>query len=134
LFSEDNPMLMSFRNLVLSSAALCATAAFAAEQKRVEVPFAFVAKNHTYQAGSYGISVDSTNSFVTLSAIGRTSRPLTWILVPGDGNLNHSNASLTFDVTRSGNVLRTIQYQSLSTPNLNKMPKQTVEGSTTIGE
>lgn len=127
-------MLMSFRTLVLSSAALCATAAFAAEQRRVEVPFAFVAKNHAYQAGVYTISVDSTNSFVTLREIGRASRPLTWILVPGDGNLDHPRASLTFDVTRSGNVLRTIQYQSLSTPNLDKKPKDRVEGATTIGE
>ena len=44
-------MLMSFRNLVLISAALCTTAAFAAEQKRVDVPFSFVAKNHAYQRG-----------------------------------------------------------------------------------
>jgi hypothetical protein len=127
-------MPMSFRNLVLTSAALCATAAFAAEQKRVEVPFAFVAKNHAYQAGAYTISVDSTNSFVTLTEIGRASRPLTWILVPGDGNLDHPWAGLTFDVTRSGNVLRTIQYQSSSTPNLDKKPKHRVEGATTIGE
>jgi hypothetical protein len=124
---------MSFRNLVLSSAALCATAALAAEQRRVEVPFAFVAKNHAYQAGAYTISVDSTNSFVTLTAIGKANRPLTWILVPGDGNPAHPRASLTFDVTRSGNVLRTIQYQTLSTPNLDK-PKDRVEGAATVGE
>jgi hypothetical protein len=127
-------MLMSFRNLVLSSAALCATAAFAAEQKRVEVPFAFVAKNHAYQAGAYTIAVDSTNSFVTLSEIGRSSQPLTWILVPGDGDLNHPKVSLTFDVSGQQHVLRTIQYESFATPNLDKKPKYRVEGSTTIGE
>jgi hypothetical protein len=127
-------MLMSFRTLVLSSAALCATAAFAAEQRRVEVPFAFVAKNHVYQAGAYTISVDSTDSFVTLTEVSKVSRPLTWILEPGDGNLDHPRTSLTFDVTRSGNVLRTIQYQMWSTPNLDKKPKDRVEGATTIGE
>jgi hypothetical protein len=127
-------MLMSFRNLVLSSAALCATAAFAAEQRRVEVPFDFVVKNHTYQAGSYAISVDDTRSFVTLREIGKTSRSLTSLMLPGDGDLNRPKVSLTFDVTSSGKVLRTIRYQTLTTPNLNKKPKQAVESITSVGE
>jgi hypothetical protein len=127
-------MLMSFRNLVLSSAALCATAAFAAEQKRVEVPFDFVVKNHAYQAGAYAISIDSTRSFVTLSEIGKSSQPLTWIVRPGNGDPSHPKYSLTFDVTQSGNVLKTIQYQTLTTPNLNKKPKQAVESITSVGE
>jgi hypothetical protein len=124
---------MSFRNLVLSSAALCATAAFA-EQKRVEVPFAFVARNHAYQAGAYAISIDSTRSFVTLSEIGKASQPQTWLVFPGDTDPSHRKISLTFDVTQSGKVLRTIQYQSLVTPNLNKKPKHGVESTTSVGE
>jgi hypothetical protein len=127
-------MLMSFRTLILSSAALCATAAFAAEQKRVEVPFDFVAKNHAYHAGEYAISVDNTRSFVTLSEIGKTSRSLTWIVVPGDGDLSHSKVGLTFVVTPSGKVLKTIQYQTLTTPNLDKKQKQAVESITSVGE
>jgi hypothetical protein len=127
-------MLMSFRNLVLSSAALCATVAFADEQRRVEVPFAFVAKNHAYQAGIYSISVDSTNSFITLREVKRSSQPLTCLMMPGDGDPNHPKVSLIFDVTRSGNVLRSIQYQTFTTPNLDKKPKHSVESSTTIGE
>ena len=75
-------MLMRFRNLVLLSAALCTTAAFAAEQKRVDVPFSFVAKNHAYEAGSYTVAVDWTKSLVTLSKIGKPSQPLMWIMVP----------------------------------------------------
>jgi hypothetical protein len=126
-------MLMSFRNLVLSSAALCATAAFA-EQKRVEVPFAFVARNHVYQAGAYAISINDTRSFVTLREIGKSSQPLTWIVFPGDTDPSHRKISLTFDVTQSGKVLRTIQYQSLVTPNLNKKPKHGVESTTSVGE
>jgi hypothetical protein len=127
-------MLMSFRNLVLSSAALCATAAFAAEQRRVEVPFDFVVKDHAYHAGAYAISIDDTRSFVTLSEIGKTNRSLTWIMRPGDGGLSHPTASMTFDVTSSGKVLKTIQYQTLSTANLNKKPKQAVESIISVGE
>jgi hypothetical protein len=127
-------MLMSFRNLVLSSAALCATAVCVAEQKRVEVPFGFVANNHAYQAGAYAVSIDESRSFVTLSEIGRSSHSLMWIISPGAVDPRHPKVSLTFDVTRSGKVLRTIQFQTLITSNLDKNPKHTVEGSTSPGE
>ena len=69
-------MLMRFRNLVLLSAALCTTAAFAAEQKTVDVPFSFVAKNHAYAAGSYTVAVDWTRSMVTLQQ-NREAKPAT---------------------------------------------------------
>jgi hypothetical protein len=127
-------MLLSFRNLVLSSAALCTTAAFAAEQKKVEVPFSFVAKNHAYQAGSYTVTVDWTKSLVTLNEIGKPSQPLMWIMVPGETDPSHPKVRLTFDVTGSDHVLRTIQYETFITPNLDAKPKQRVEGTTTIGE
>jgi hypothetical protein len=101
-------MLMRFRNLVLLSAALCTTAAFAAEQKTVDVPFSFVAKNHAYEAGSYTVAVDWTRSVVTLSKIGNVAGP--------------------------DHVLRTIQYETFATPNLDTQPKHKVEATTTIGE
>jgi hypothetical protein len=127
-------MVFRIRNLILSSAALCATAAFAAEQKRVDVPFSFVAKNHAYQAGSYTIGVDWTRSLVTLREIGKPSRPLTWIMMPGDSDPSHAQVSLTFDVTGTGHVLRTIRYETFVTPNLDAKPKQRVESTATIGE
>ncbi len=125
-------MLLSFRNLVISSAALCATAAFAAEQKTVEVPFGFVAKNHVYQAGSYTVAVDWARSQVTLCEIGKPSQPLMWTMVPGDPA--HPKVSLTFDVNGPDHVLRTIQYETFITPNLDAKPRHRVESTTTIGE
>ncbi len=127
-------MLVSFRTLVLTSAALCTTAAFAAEQKRVEVPFSFVAKHHAYQAGSYTVAVDWQKSVVTLSEVGRSSQPLMWIIVPGAADPAHPKVSLTFDISGQEHVLRTIQYESFATPNLDGKPKHRVESSTTIGE
>jgi hypothetical protein len=125
-------MLMRFRNLVLVSAALCTTAAFAAEQKTVKVPFSFVVKDHAYAAGSYAVSVDWTRSMVTISRIGKPSQPLTWIMMPSSND--HSKVSLTFDVAGSDHVLRTIQYESFATPNLDAHPKHRVENTTEIGE
>jgi hypothetical protein len=126
-------MLMRFRNLVLVSAALCTTAAFAAELKTVDVPFSFVAKNHAYEAGSYTVAVDWTRSMVTLSRIGKPSQPLTWVMLPAD-NGGHPKVSLTFDVAGPDHVLRTIQYDTLATPNLDSRPMHKVEGTTTVGE
>ena len=87
-------MLMRFRNLVLLSAAVCTTAALAAEVKTVNVPFSFVAKNHAYEAGSYAVAVDWTRSVVTLSKIGKPSEPLMWIMVPA-ANGSDPRVSLT---------------------------------------
>jgi hypothetical protein len=126
-------MLMRFRNLVLLSATLCTTAAFAAELKTVNVPFSFVAKNHAFEAGSYTVAVDWTRSMVTLTRIGKPSQPLTWIMLPAD-NSGQSKVSLTFDVAGQGHVLRTIKYDTLATPNLDARPAYKVEGTTTIGE
>ncbi len=126
-------MLMRFRNLVLLSAALCTTAAFAAEQKTVKVPFSFVAKNHAYEAGSYTVAVDWTRSMVTLRKIGNPSESMTWLMMPA-ANGDHPRVGLTFDVAGSGHVLRTIQYDTFATPNLDPQPKQKPENTTTIGE
>jgi hypothetical protein len=126
-------MLMRFRNLVLLSAALCTTAAFAAEQKRVDVPFSFVAKNHAYAAGSYTVAVDWATSMVTLSKIGKPSQPLMWIMVPA-ANGGDPKVSLIFDVAGPDHVLRTIRYEKFATPNLDTQPKHKVESTTTIGE
>ncbi len=122
-------MLMRFRNLVLLSATLCTTAAFASELKTVKVPFSFVAKNHAYEAGSYTVAVDWQRSMVTLSKPG--SEPLTWIIVPAESG---NKVSLTFDVAGSDHVLRTIRYETFATPNLDPQPKHAVESTTTIGE
>jgi opacity protein-like surface antigen len=120
---------MRFRNLAILSAALCSTAAFAADLKTVNVPFSFVAKNHAYAAGSYTVGVDWTKSMVTLSKPG--SEPLTWIIVPAESG---NKVSLTFDVAGSEHVLRTIRYQEFATPNLDSRPKHAVESTTTLGE
>jgi hypothetical protein len=124
-------MLMRFRNLVLLSATLCSTAAFAAELNTVKVPFSFVAKNHAYEAGSYTVAVDWARSMVTLKQIGKPSEPLTWIIVPANAG---NKVSLTFDVAGSDHVLRTIRYEQFATPNLDPRPKQKVESIATIGE
>jgi hypothetical protein len=127
-------MILTLRNLVLSSAALCTTAAFAASQTRVEVPFNFMVKNHAYQAGSYLVQVDQQRYVMTLSNINEPGHTMMWLAGPGTTNPAQTKVILTFDVMGQDHVLRTIQYKTLSTPNLDPKPRQKVEATETVGE
>jgi hypothetical protein len=127
-------MRFILRNLVLSSAALCTTAAFAAGQTRLDVPFNFVAKGHAYHAGAYRVEIDNGGFFVTLSNVREPTQPLMWIVGPGATDPNHPRVSLTFDVIGPNHVLRTIKYGALVTPNLDPHPKERVEAARIIGQ
>jgi len=127
-------MLLSFRNLVLSAAALCSTAAFAANQTRLDVPFSFKVKNHSYQAGSYSVAIDPQRSSMTLNNIEEPSQGLMWIVGPGVYDANEPKVRLTFDVIGTDHMLRTVQYGGVITPNLEGRPKHKVESTTIIGE
>ena len=126
-------MKLSIRNLVLSSAALCATTAFAANQARINVPFGFVVKNHAYQPGAYSIVVDQQKSLLTLSNINGPSHSVMSIVGPSNSDPDH-RVSLVFDLVGSDHVLRTIQYHGAITRNLNTLPKHSVELTTIVGE
>ena len=126
-------MRFILRSLVLSSAALCATAAFAADQVRLDVPFNFVAKGHAYQAGSYRVQIDLVRSFVTLSNAKATTQPMTWLVKPGNAD-HHRKVSMTFDVVGPDHVLQTVQYGAFVTPNLDAPPKQKAETTRIVGE
>jgi hypothetical protein len=124
-------MRLSLRTLVLSSAALCSTTAFAAKQVRVDVPFNFVVKNHTYQAGTYRVEIEPERSFVTLSNI-KDPQPLMWLVGPADSEDN--KVRLTFDPIGPNMVLRTIQFGGLTTPKLDAPPKHKALATTIVGE
>jgi hypothetical protein len=124
-------MRFSLRSLILSSAALCASTAFAANQVRMDVPFNFVVKNHVYRAGTYNVEVEPARSLVILSSVSEPIKSLMWIVGPGNEE-NRSKVRLTFDKVGSDAVLRTVEYGHLTTRNLDTHPKQNVEGTTRI--
>ena len=126
--------MLSLRTLVLSSAALCSTAAFAANQARVDVPFNFVVKNHTYQAGAYKVEVEPERSLVTLRKVTDPVESLMWIVGPGDSDGYPQKVRLTFDSMGTDMVLRTVQYGGLTTANLDGHPKQKGKATTIVGE
>jgi hypothetical protein len=127
-------MRLTLRTLVLSSAALCSTAAFAANQVRLDVPFNFVVKNHTYQSGAYKVVIEPGRSLVTLRRINDPVQSMTWIVKPADDDKNPLKVRLTFDTIGPDSVLRTIQFGGLTTPNLDAHPKNKVGATRIVGE
>jgi hypothetical protein len=111
-------------NLALLCAALCPSAAFAANPAQLKVPFSFEAKGHTYPAGLYNVKLDDQRLFVTLSRADALDRPLTWIAGPGGEDPAQRKAALEFDLTGQEFVLRTIQCEGRITPNLDSKRKQ----------
>jgi hypothetical protein len=127
-------MRLNLRTLVLSSAALCSTAAFAANEARVNVPFNFVVKNHTYQSGAYKVEIEPERSLVTLIKVEDPAQSGMWLVGPADGEGRPPKVCLTFDGIGQNMVLRTIQYGRLTTRNLDLQSKQKVGEIRIVGE
>jgi hypothetical protein len=109
-------MRLTFKALIFSSAALCATASFASSAARVNVPFNFTAKGLSYPAGTYDVSMDTQSSFVTMANKADPRNQITWIVSPA-GTVK-SPAVIRFNVVGSDYALRSIQLGDKVTPNL----------------
>ena len=121
-------MKLALRTIVLSSAAFAATAAFAASQARVDVPFSFTAKGQSFPAGPYSVSLDSNHNIVTLASKNTPANQLSWIVGPADAA--QVPVVLKFDEIGSTHALQTIQFQDRVTPKLDKF--QGVSATTSI--
>src|ERR1700728_360533 len=104
---ENTDMRLTLSSLVLSSAAFCATAAFAANQARVDVPFSFTAKGHSYPAGMYDVELEGDGSFVTLASRVDLEKQIRWNVGPAEPAFKA--AVVTFDQTGTDHELKTIQ-------------------------
>ena len=125
-------MQLTLKTLVLSSAALCATAAIAANQARVDVPFSFTAKGQSYPAGSYAVTLDANHNFVTMTNNTDAAKHITWYVSPADPA--QAPALVTFDQLGTDHTLRTIQLGEHVTPNLDTPTKRRgISATTSIG-
>jgi hypothetical protein len=133
LFSslEDNDMKITLKTLLLSSAALCATAAFAADHAKVDVPFSFTAKGQSFPAGSYDVAMDANHSIVTLSSKSDTTKEISWTVRPAEAA--KTPAVIRFDQVGTDYALKTIQLGERVTPNLDRSGKRGVSATTSIG-
>ena len=123
-------MRLTLKALIFSSAALCATASFAASAARVNVPFNFTAKGQSYSAGTYDVSMDEERNFVTMASKADPGNQITWIVSPAV--TAKSPAVIKFDVMGSGYALKSIQVGDKITPNLDPHSKPGLGATTSI--
>jgi len=121
---------LTLKAFIFSSAALCATASFAASAARVNVPFNFTAKGQSYSAGTYDVSMDEQQNFVTMASQTDPGSQITWIVCPAE--TAKSPAVIKFDVLGSGYALRSIQLGDKVPPNLDPYSKPGLGVTTSI--
>ena len=123
-------MRTTLKTLLLASAALCTSAAFAVDHARVNVPFSFTAKGHSFPAGEYKVAMDANHDFVTLSCQTDTSRAISWATGPAEAA--STPVVIEFDKVGADYALKTIQLGDHITPNLDRNRKG-VSATTSIG-
>jgi len=124
-------MKFTFKTLVIPAVTLCATAAFAANLARVDVPFGFTAQGQSYPAGRYDVATDTNHNSVTLVNEADASKHLTWLVGPADAA--KMPAVMTFDQAGSTYSLKTVQIGNKITPNIESKSKAGISATTSIG-
>ncbi len=123
-------MHVNLKSLVVSSVVFCATAAFAANQANVNVPFGFTSHGQSYPAGSYEVSLDANHGFVTLASKTDATKHITWNVGPAEAA--STPTVVKFDHIGADYELKTIQIGEHVTPVLDKNIQQSVSATTSI--
>lgn len=97
------------RSVVLATASLCATAAFAATKAVVNIPFSFVSQGQAFPAGQYAATLDTFHNMLALKSTTNTKLSAQWIAGPADFNPNDEKLTLKFDDLGGRHTLRTMQ-------------------------
>ncbi len=123
-------MQINFKAIAFSSIAFCATAAFAANQARVDVPFSFTAEGQSYPAGSYDVALDANHNVVTMASKTDATKHISWTVGPAEAA--NAPAVIKFDHVGADYALKTIQVGDHVTPVLDKNVQQSVSATTSI--
>jgi hypothetical protein len=102
-------MRITTRAVILATASLCATAAFAADKAVVNVPFNFVSKGESFPAGQYIATLDSNDSVLALTSATNPRVSAHWTAGPADFNPSDEKLTLKFDDQGDSHALRTVQ-------------------------
>jgi hypothetical protein len=123
-------MRIIVRSVVLATAALCATAAFAATKAVVDVPFNFTSQGQAFPAGQYVATLDLNHNVLGLQSMTNAKLSALWIATPAISNPNEK-LTLKFDDRGNSYTLRTVQLGSRITPRLDAPSRHHDAGSIT---
>jgi hypothetical protein len=122
-------MRSMLRALVLTTAAICASAAFAADRAVVNIPFNFENHGKVYPAGTYAAALDMNMSMLTLRNTANPKLNLSWVTSPADYNFKAQVLRLQFNDQEGTKQLHTIQLGSRITSVLDAPAKRHDAGS-----
>ena len=122
-------MRFMIRSLVLTSAALFATAAFAAEKAVVNVPFNFESHGQAFPAGRYDVSLDPHANVITMSNESNTPQTIMWTASPADCEPGSAVLRLKFDGVGYTHELHSVQLGTRITSVLDAPAKHHDAGS-----
>jgi hypothetical protein len=123
-------MQRALKNLALSILFFTAATAFA-EHSRVSVPFSFVAEARTFPAGEYVISLNSTESIITLSSEANPGKSIQMGVIPADKA--HTDMVLEFNVVGRDHCLKTIQVGPRISSKLSNCEKPNNSAQSAVG-
>jgi hypothetical protein len=121
-------MRFVLRSLVLTSAALFATAAFAADKAVVTVPFNFESHGQAFPAGQYEVSLDLHENVITMSNT-NTAQTVMWTASPADYADGSPLLRVKFDDAGSMHELHSVQIARRVTSVLDAPAKHHDAGS-----
>lgn len=96
-------------SVVLTTASLCATAAFAATQAKVNIPFNFESQGHAFPAGQYVATLDVNQNVLALRSTSDASVSARWAVGPADYKPNDEKLVVKFDGLGESHTLRSLQ-------------------------
>ena len=97
------------RIVVLATASLCATAAFAADEALVNIPFNFQSQGHAFPAGNYVATLDANHNVLAIRNTTDASVGARWTAGPAEYNPSDEKLTLKFDDLGNTRTLRTVQ-------------------------
>lgn len=103
--------------LVAATAVL--TPNLASAETTIKVPFSFTVQGRAMPAGDYIVVRDGFNNMVTLMDK-QTAKSVSLVLRPGDAQPGDRHVTLKFDENGDSHVLRSVQYHSRVSANLDK--------------
>jgi hypothetical protein len=122
-------MKSMLRALVLTSAAFCATAAFAADKAVVNVPFNFETQGIAFPAGQYSAELIMGKNVLTLRNVQNPGESILWTVSPADAGDISKALLMEFNDLGATHQLRSIQLGSRITTRLDAPAKRHDAGS-----
>lgn len=120
-------MRSTIRSIVFASAALCATAAFAADRAAINVPFGFDSHGKHFSAGRYEVSLDAQHNTLTMRNTERANEVLLSNVSPAEFVAGSPQLRMVFANGLDTHTLKTVQIEGRQATHLDRTRRHNAE-------